>query len=108
MCSVDKSYDKDWSVKSDDQGWSVVVKRAKSKTDMRPARGQMINYVGKGNDEGQIGSVEEFKGAWERTAVKIDSGAIDTVTPPSTANEFKLRETEASRMGLTYQPMAAR
>ena len=74
------------------------MRKARSKTDMRPARGQM-NYIGKGDDEGQIGSVEEFSGAWERIAVKIDSGAIDTVTPRGTANTFELRETEASKHG---------
>ena len=59
--------------------------------------------MGKIDDQGQIGSVEGFNSALERIAVRTDSGAIDTVTPPGTVNTFELRETEASQMGLSYQ-----
>ena len=33
----------------------------------------------------------------------VDSGAVDTVTPPSTAKYFPILETEASRRGLHYR-----
>ena len=39
------------------------------------------------------------QGQWERIAMKIDSGAIDTVMPPNVASHFVTAETEASRNG---------
>ena len=39
---------------------------------------------------------------WERIALKIDSGAIDTVMPPTLARYFPLESTERSRSGEGY------
>ena len=47
----------------------------------------------------EIGVVTMTTGEWERIPVKIDSGAIDTVMPPSVGNYFGLAETVMSRKG---------
>ena len=39
---------------------------------------------------------------WERIALKIDSGAVDTVMPPTIAQHFPLEETARSRSGEGY------
>ena len=39
---------------------------------------------------------------WERIALKIDSGAIDTVMPPTVARHFPLEATERSKNGDGY------
>ena len=39
---------------------------------------------------------------WERITLKIDSGAIDTVMPPTMAKHFPLEETERSKKGEGY------
>ena len=54
-------------------------------------------------EERQIGGVNNFKREWEVIKVTVDSGAVDTVTPPSTAKYFPILETEASRRGLHYR-----
>ena len=41
-------------------------------------------------------------GRWEKVRVHIDSGAIDTVTPPSTAEGIQGRQTAASKSGSGY------
>ena len=40
--------------------------------------------------------------SWERVALKIDSGAVDTVMPPTVAQYFPLEETERSKSGEGY------
>ena len=47
----------------------------------------------------EISSVVQIEGEWERIPIKIDSGAVDTVMPPSVANHFNLVETELSKNG---------
>ena len=47
----------------------------------------------------EIGAVTHVEGHWERIPVKIDSGAIDTVMPPTTAKYFNTVETEMSKKG---------
>ena len=43
--------------------------------------------------------VESSTEDWERVALKIDSGAIDTVMPPTVAQYFPLEEAERSKTG---------
>ena len=47
----------------------------------------------------EIGAVTHVEGKWERISVKIDSGAIDTVMPPSVAKYFDTVQTEMSQKG---------
>ena len=51
------------------------------------------------NKQHEIGSVAHVDGDWERIPVKIDSGAIDTVMPPSVARYFDIVQTEMSQKG---------
>ena len=47
----------------------------------------------------EIGAVTHTDGKWERIPVKIDSGAIDTVMPPTVAKYFNTVQTEMSQKG---------
>ena len=47
----------------------------------------------------QVHAVSIESGGWERIPVKIDSGAIDTVMPPTVAKYFKIQETPLSKNG---------
>ena len=47
----------------------------------------------------EIGAVTHVEGQWERIPVKIDSGAIDTVMPPTIARYFDTVQTEMSQKG---------
>ena len=64
-----------------------------------------LNYLCKDQGNGMMSvdnsSADEPK--WERITINVDSGAIDTVGPPEIASAFRVRETPASRNGLTYQ-----
>ena len=51
------------------------------------------------NKPQEIGSVAHVDGQWERIAVKIDSGAIDTVMPPAVGKHFNTIQTEMSQRG---------
>ena len=51
------------------------------------------------NKQQEIGSVAHVDGEWESIPVKIDSGAIDTVMPPSVAKYFNTVQTEMSQKG---------
>ena len=51
------------------------------------------------NIDNNVSAVMTVQGQWERIAMKIDSGAIDTVMPPNVASHFSTTETEASRNG---------
>ena len=53
--------------------------------------------------ERHIAGVNNLKGEWEVIQVTLDSGAVDTVTPPSTAKYFPIFETEGSKRGLHYR-----
>ena len=77
--------------------WKVVARQASDNRDMRPvnepqAWRKVINYAGT-SCESEINSVDVSTGKWERIPVKVESGAIYTVTPPHTAEAFPLRET---------------
>ena len=47
----------------------------------------------------EIAAVTHVEGKWERIPVKIDSGAIDTVMPPTMARYFDTVQTEMSKKG---------
>ena len=51
------------------------------------------------NKPQEIGAVSQVSGTWERIPVKIDSGAIDTVMPPSVGRFFNTIQTEMSQKG---------
>ena len=89
-------------VRVDEHDWSLVMKRARGPKDMRPARSgsQVMSLV---REEMQIGSVSHIQDGWEKLVVTVDSGAVDTVTPADTAKKFKVRQTAASKEGLTYR-----
>ena len=46
-----------------------------------------------------LDQVTKLDGDWERISIKVDSGAVDTVMPPSVGCHFGLTETAASRNG---------
>jgi hypothetical protein len=45
----------------------------------------------------------KHEGNWERVSVKLDSGAVDWVFTPQTAQAFKLTPTNASASGVNYR-----
>ena len=51
------------------------------------------------NTANSIDDVSSHDAEWERIAVKIDSGAIDTVMPPSIAKQCPIMETQMSQNG---------
>ena len=55
------------------------------------------------DDDKNINALEAPRGRWERIAIKIDSGAIDTVMPSNTAQFFPVKETEASKSGRGFR-----
>ena len=101
--------------------WNVFVGRARSKWDMRRARRDLrcmgngtpcsaacehrgsINVLDRESNGGNICSVDQFKGSWERVPVTVDSGAIDSVIPKRVAKGVPVKQTEASRRGLKYR-----
>ena len=54
-------------------------------------------------DRGISGINNNYQGVWEVIKVTVDTGAIDTVTPPDTAKHFPIMETDASKRGLHYR-----
>ena len=66
-----------------------------------PVQDNLIEEISRAPSDGQseIGAVSSFEGQWERISVKIDSGAIDTVMPPSVGQHFGVRRTNASVNG---------
>ena len=115
-----------------DVPWSVVVRRSRKPTDMRPMklspskqacvqqkcesvnqvpRWQLCRNIAPGSNS--IGSVDinvvhenspkNDHPDWERIPMKIDSGAIDTVIPKSAALSVKMVHTEASRGGRGFR-----
>ena len=51
------------------------------------------------NTNKNLSEITTVQGQWERIAVKIDSGAVDSVMPPNVASQFETVETETSRNG---------
>ena len=95
--------------------WTHVVRKARSLTDMRPMRWQLKKCDGDNachdnvicsveRDRPQtIGAVQQLIEGWERIAMKVDSGAIDTVMPPNTATRFAVRATDQSVNGSGFR-----
>ena len=74
--------------------WSVVVRNARGRLDMRPMKVKFgtsccaahvhqgnINSLERVSHGVNIMSVDRFQGEWERVPVTVDSGAIDSVMP---------------------------
>ena len=98
----------------DNVSWSVVVNKARGKHDMRRSRVRLCSGGCKDNCRhicnleretcsGNLCSVEQYRGSWERVPVTVDSGAIDTVIPRRIAKGVMVKQTEASRNGLKYR-----
>ena len=104
------------SIERDNDGWQVVVNKARDKQDMRRMKGRwgtppvacthnkgFIGSLERASNQGNIMAVDQFKGNWERVPVTVDSGAIDSVIPDNIAKGFKVKETIASKQGLKYR-----
>ena len=50
-----------------------------------------------------INEVTNDNGTWEKVTVTIDSGAVGSVGPRTTATDIGIRDTPASRAGLKIQ-----
>ena len=115
------------SLEKDNQPWSLVAQRARSRFDMRPVKTvprfhkhacQQGSSSCQGNScggavsicsidrevsAGSICGVEQFSGSWERVPVTVDSGAYDSIMPRWLAQGVPINQTEASRQGLSYR-----
>ena len=101
-----------------DVPWSVVVRKSRKATDMRPSKiaptkqvhaqshhesmCRRVGSVSSAIESVDINVVQESPPRcsdpdWERIPVKIDSGAIDMVIPTSVAQGVKMVHTESSR-----------
>ena len=78
--------------------WNIVTKNKRG----RNIKTNNIDSISL-EEERQVGGVNNLKGEWEVIKVTVDSGAVDTVTPPSTAKYFPILETDSSRRGLDYR-----
>ena len=54
-------------------------------------------------DKNDLGHILNIKGEWEKLTFTGDSGAVDHVITKDAANAFELRETSASKAGLSYR-----
>ena len=54
------------------------------------------------NDQKSVMEIASTEQDWERITLKIDSGAVDTVMPPTIGKHFPLEETERSKKGEGY------
>ena len=95
------SSDIEKDIETDTGAWNTVSKNKRGRTTHSCC--PSVDLVSL-EEERQIGGVNNnFRGEWEVIKVTVDSGAVDTVTPPSTAKYFPILETEASRRGLHYR-----
>ena len=51
----------------------------------------------------EVNSVNVCDGTWEKIDITVDSGAVDTVAPPSVASHVPIESTWASREGYCYR-----
>ena len=79
--------------------WNIVTKNKRGRNTKTNKDIDSISL----EEERQIGGVNNYQVQWEVIKVTVDSGAVDTVTPPSTAKYFPILETDASRRGLDYR-----
>jgi hypothetical protein len=93
--------------KEDEGEWTLITKRKEGRFANKPTKvtNRWARDIGSISleEERQIGGINNLKGEWEVIKVTVDSGAVDTVTPPSTAKYFPILETDASRRGLDYR-----
>ena len=90
--------------------WTEVTRRKPKKTNAKQvrfaddasARGGNIHSISH-DKVNSISGVGQYQGEWEVIKVSLDSGAVDTVTPPSTAKYFPIQETDSSRNGIHYR-----
>ena len=80
--------------------WNLVTKNKRGRNVSKQS--ENIDSISL-EEERQIGEVNNYKGEWEVIKVTVDSGAVDTVTPPSCVKYFPILVTDASRRGLDYR-----
>ena len=83
--------------------WITVAKNKRGRT-VSKGPNTTTNSITREEDRG-IGGINNnnLKGEWEVIKVTVDSGAIDTVTPPTSGRYFPIQETESSKRGLHYR-----
>ena len=92
----------------------AVIRRARSKKDMRPIKTVfkkrcMDSCCDKGidlltRDDKDINEAQgQEADGWEKISVKIDSGAIDSCLPVSMCQSFKTSESRMSKGGIKYR-----
>jgi hypothetical protein len=88
----------------DESEWTLVTKRKErvAYANKPSSISRNIASISLEQDR-QISGVSNLKGEWEVIKVTVDSGAVDTVTPPHTAKYFPILDTDASRKGLDYR-----
>ena len=81
-----------------DDEWKVVMRRARTPSDMRPTflpkhscnQSNCLAIVERaGNPVTCINEVTQGQSKWEKITVTIDSGAVDSVGPPTMAKSVK-------------------
>ena len=87
-----------------DNPWQVRISKARSRWDMRPSTINSIAKVVQPNSN-SVCSVkhQEYVGDFERVKVTMDSGAIDSVSPPDVGRAFPIVETFASKNNIDYK-----
>jgi hypothetical protein len=99
-------------VSKDIGDWITIAKKARSAKDMRPMRmtnhccsnqGCVNSLERMGNEVNCVNEVSQGASKWEKVTVTVDSGAVDSVGPPTMAKDIRVRETPASRAGMKYR-----
>jgi hypothetical protein len=80
--------------------WVTVMRRAKGRRDNHVCLNSLERS---GNEVNCISEVNAGNGQWEKVTVTVDSGAVDSVGPPTMAKDIRTRETPASRAGMKYR-----
>ena len=95
-------------ISDNDSEWKVVMRRARDPRDMRPIRFvpmnrhscKQDNCVGSlerlGNTINCVNEVTHGQDKWDKITVIVDSGAVDSVGPPTMATSVKVNDTPAS------------
>jgi len=102
-------------VSNSDNAWNVVMRRARGQHDLRPIRfiqpirhfcdrGNCVDSLERsGKMVNCINEVTRGQTKWETITVTVDSGAVDSVGPPTMAAAIKIKDTPASRAGMKYR-----
>ena len=87
-------------------GWAkeYEVVTQKRKPGGRSMRGQRLNLVSDGRNEGtaQISQCSIKEGLWERIQVTVDSGAMRNVIPKNVAQAFEIEESDMTKAGINF------